>query len=261
MFEKGLGLSQNVDRLIYASNAPLRNEFNEVYRSLFRASDRHISIVTALSKTKSGMTRDNIIEATQIPGGGNLTRTLNELEQCAFIEKYSDFTRSKNGAYYRLIDPFTLFWLRYVVSNHTRDEYYWTNLIDDGGRRAWSGHAFELLCMRHLAQIKHKLGISGISTEVFTWRSKEHKPGAQVDLLISRRDGVINLCEMKYSMHPVTLTHGDDQNLINKRVAFIAETGTRKAIHITMVTTYGLTDKGYRSTVQSEVTLNDLFST
>ena len=261
MFEKGLGLSQNVDRLIYASNAPLRNEFNEVYRSLFRASDRHISIVTALSKTKSGMTRDNIIEAAQIPGGGNLTRTLKELEQCAFIEKYSDFTRSKNGAYYRLIDPFTLFWLRYVVSNHTRDEFYWTNLIDDGGRRAWSGHAFELLCMRHLAQIKHKLGISGISTEVFTWRSKEHKPGAQVDLLISRRDGVINLCEMKYSMHPVTLTHGDDQNLLNKRVAFIAETGTRKAIHITMVTTYGLTDKGYRSTVQSEVTLNDLFST
>jgi len=260
MFEKGLGLTQNVDRLIYALNAPLNNEFNEVYRSLFRASDRHMSIVTALSKTKSGMTRDDIIDATQIPGGGNLTRTLSELEQCGFIEKYSDFTRLKNKAYYRLIDPFSLFWLKYVDGNHTRDEFFWTNLIDDGSRRAWSGHAFELICMRHLAQIKNKLGISGISTEVFTWRSKEHKPGAQVDLVISRRDGVINLCEMKYSLHPVTLTLGDDQSLQNKRVAFIAETNTRKAIHITMVTTYGLTDKGYRASVQSEVTLNDLFS-
>jgi len=261
MFEKGLGLTQNVDRLIYVQNAPLKNEFNEVYRSLFRASDRHIKIVTELSKTKSGMTRDDIIDASNIPGGGNLTRTLSELEQCGFIEKYSDFTRSKNGAYYRLIDPFTLFWLKYVVNNQTRDEFYWTNKIEDGGRRAWSGHAFELICMSHLAQIKHKLGISGISTEVFTWRSKVHKPGAQIDLIISRKDGVINLCEMKYSKHPVTLTIGDDQNLQNKRIAFLAETGTRKAIHVTMVTTYGLTDKGYRTSVQSEVTLNDLFST
>jgi AAA+ ATPase superfamily predicted ATPase len=259
MFEKGLGLTQNIDRLFFTEYAPLRNEFNEVYRSLFRASDRHISIVSALSKTKSGMTREEIIESTDIPGGGNLTKNLCELEQCGFIEKYTDFTRSKNCAYYRLIDPFTLFWLKYVKDNHSKDEYYWTNLLDDGGRRAWSGHAFELLCLRHLPAIKLKLGISGISTEVFTWRSRESHPGAQIDLLISRRDGVINLCEMKFSLHPVTLTASDDQGLQHKRTAFLAETGTRKAIHLTMVTTYGLTNKGYKASVQSEVTLNDLF--
>jgi AAA+ ATPase superfamily predicted ATPase len=260
MFEKGLGLTQNIDKLLFAEDAPLKNEFNEVYRSLFRAADRHILIVETLSKTKSGLTRDELIEAANIPGGGNLTKTLLELEQCGFIEKYYDFTKQKNNAYYRVIDAFTLFWLKYVKDNRTRDEYYWTNLIDDGGRRAWSGHAFELLCLRHLAQIKHKLGISGISTEVFSWRSKESRPGAQIDLLISRRDGVINLCEMKYTLHPITLTAKDDQVLQNRRVAFLAETGTRKAIHITMVTTYGLTDKGYRASVQSEITLDDLFS-
>ena len=260
MFEKGLGLTQNMDRLLFARNAPLRNEFYEIYRSLFRASDRHISIVSALSSTKSGKTRDEIVRSTDIPGGGNLTKNLSELEQCGFIEKYTDFTRAKNGAYYRLIDPFTLFWLKYVKDNHTKDEYYWTNLLDDGGRRAWSGFAFELLCLRHLAQIKQKLGIAGISTEVFAWRSKESSPGAQIDLLISRRDGVINLCEMKYSLHPVTLTASDDLGLQSKRMAFLAETGTRKAIHLTMVTTYGLENKGYRASIQSEVTLDDLFA-
>ena len=260
MFEKGLGPTQNIDNLLFAENAPLKNEFSEVYRSLFRSSDRHISIVYALSRTKGGMTRDEIIDSTGLPGGGNLTRTLLDLEQCGFVEKYSDFTKPKNNAYFRLVDPFTLYWLKYVKDNRTKDDYYWTNLIDDGGRRAWSGHAFELLCLRHLAQIKQKLGISGISTEVFSWRSKESSPGAQIDLLISRKDSVINLCEMKYSLHPITLTARDDQALQNKRTAFLAETSTRKAVHITMVTTYGLTKKGYFASVQSEVTIDDLFA-
>jgi hypothetical protein len=259
MLEKNLGPTQNVDRLLFVNNAPLQNEFNEVYRSLFRAADRHISIVSELSKTKAGLTRDEIIKSVKIPGGGNLSKTLSELVQCGFVEKYTDFTKPKNNAYYRVADLFTLYWLKYVRDNSTRDEYYWTNLIDDGGRRAWSGNAFEQLCLRHIPQIKHKLGISGISTEVFTWRSKEISPGAQIDLLIDRRDGVINLCEMKYSLHPFTISMKYDQELQQKRMALLSETGTRKAIHITMVTTYGLTEKGYRASVQSEVTLDDLF--
>ncbi|MCL1849380.1 MAG: ATP-binding protein [Clostridiales bacterium] len=260
MLEKGFGLTQNIDRLLFIDNAPLKNEFNEVHRSLFLSADRHMRIVEALSKSKNGMTRDEIIHATKIPGGGNLTKALRELEQCSFIDKYSDFTKPKNNAYYRLIDPFTLFWFKHIQGNQTKDEYYWTNLIDDGARRAWSGNAFELVCLLHISQIKKKLGISGISTEVFSWRSKGSHPGAQVDLLISRKDGVINLCEMKYTLHPLKLSEKDDRDLHNKRVALLAETGTKKAIHITMVTTYGLTDNGYKASVQSEVTLDDLFA-
>ena len=259
MIKKSLGPTQNIDQLLFVNNAPLKNEFNEVYGSLFRASGRHISIVSALSKRKSGMTRDEIIKATKIPGGGNLTKTLNNLEQCGFIEKFSDFTKRKNNAYYRLIDPFTLFWLKYVSGNNTKDEYYWTNLLDDGGRRAWGGYAFEQLCLLHIAQIKRKLGISGISTEIFSWKSKEFTPGAQIDLLIVRKDGVVNICEMKHTLHPYRISKDYDQELQHKKMALLAETGIRHAIHITMVTTYGLADGGYRASVQSEVMLDDLF--
>lgn len=259
MLEKSLGPTQNVDRLLFADNAPLKNEFNEVYSSLYRASDRHIAIVNALSKKSAGMTRDEIISASGIPGGGNLTKTLDELEQCGFIDKYTDFTRKKKSACFRLIDPFTLFWLRFVKENNTKDEFYWTNLIDDGGRRAWSGYAFEQLCLMHISQIKRKLGISGISTEVFAWRSKEFDPGVQIDLLIARKDGVINLCEMKYTLHPYTVSMEYEKELQRKRMAFLGETDSRCALHTTMVTTFGLTDKGYRASVQSEVTLDDMF--
>jgi len=259
LIEKSLGPTQNVDRLLFNNDAPLKNEFYEIYRSLFRTADRHVGIVEALSKSRNGLTRDEIIKAANIPGGGNLTKTLSELEQCGFIDKYNDFTKRKNSAYYRLIDPFTLYWLKFVKNNNSKDEYFWTNLFDDGGRRAWSGYAFEQLCLLHIPQIKRKLGISGISTNVFAWRSKEYVPGAQIDLIIARKDGVINLCEMKFSIHPYTVSNDYAHELQSKKMAFTGETGTRCAIHITMITSYGLTEKGYRPSVQSEVTLDDLF--
>ena len=259
LFEGGMSFSQNVDRLCFAAAAPLRNEFEELYMSLFDNPRRHIAIVEALAKKNCGMSRNEISAIANLAPNGHLTEALNELEQCDFIEKFSDFTKKKNGAYYYLKDPFTLFSLRFINDNQTKDEYYWTNFSEAGGHRAWSGYAFEQLCRIHIKQIKYKLGISGISTEVFSWRSKERREGAQIDLLISRRDGVVNLCEMKYTLHPTTLSEADERDLQHKRVTFLSETGTRKAIHITMVTTYGLTDKGHRASVQSEVTLNDLF--
>ncbi|MDR0782732.1 MAG: ATP-binding protein [Propionibacteriaceae bacterium] len=259
MFDKKFGPTQNVDRLLFAAHAPLKDEFYEVFRSLFATPDRHIRIVEALAKNQKGLTREEIIETTGIPGGGNLTTSLDELVQCDFIEKFSDFTKPKNDAQYRLVDPFILFWLRYVRNNETKDDYYWTNLIDDGRRRAWSGHAFELLCLRHVAQIKQTLGIWGVSTQVYAWRSRQSHPAAQIDLLINRKDGVTNLCEMKFSLHPYEISKTEAQKLEQRKMAFIVESKTTNAVHITMVTTYGLAEKGYRSLAQSEVTLDDLF--
>jgi AAA+ ATPase superfamily predicted ATPase len=259
MFVKGFGPSQNVDRLLFSKDAPLKDEFQNLYKSLFSSAERHMAIVVALSETQSGKTRDEIIKATGIPGGGNFTRNLNELEQCGFIEKYTDFTKPKNGAYYRLTDNFSLFWLKFVNGNNTKDEFYWTNRADDGAVRAWHGFAFEQVCMQHIVQIKQKLGISGISTEVSSWRSREAVSGAQIDLLIDRKDGVINLCEAKFSLHPITVDKALDEALQRKKMVFKGETETRKALHITMVTTYGLTENGYRGAVQSEVTMEDLF--
>ena len=67
----------------------------------------------------------------------------------------------------------------------------------------WCGLAFERTCLWHIEQIKKKLGISGVLTEEYAWRcqpdEKSGTPGAQIDLLIDRADGIIDLCEMKYS--------------------------------------------------------------
>ena len=260
LFNRGLSLEQNVDRLCFAQNAPLKNEFQELYRSLFHNADHHIAVVEALSLKLSGLTRTDMLATKDLQSNGKLTNVLSELEQSDFISVYRDTTKRKNGAYYFLSDPFTLFYLHYMRDNLTKDEHFWTGNTDEGSRNAWRGYAFELLCRLHLRQINKTLGISGVSTTTSSWRSKESKPGAQIDLVIRRKDGIINLCEMKYTKHPFVIDKAYSGVLENKKMVFYIETGSRQAVHLTMITTYGVAKKGYFGTIQSEVTLDDLFS-
>ena len=85
------------------------------------------------------------------------------------------------------------------------------------------------------------------------------RKGAQIDLLIDRDDGVVNLCEMKFSGKQYALKEADDLSVRNKKAAFMRETGTRKSVHVTYVTTFGLVRNAYANSVQSEVTLDELF--
>jgi hypothetical protein len=80
-----------------------------------------------------------------------------------------------------------------------------------------------------------------------------------VDLLIDRNDQVINLCEMKYAQAEFSIDKKQEGNLRNKKAAFIQETKTRKSVHLTMITTYGVKRNEYSSIVQSEVKMDDLF--
>jgi DNA-binding MarR family transcriptional regulator len=260
LFEKGLSFTQNVDKLCFAKQAKLKNEFAELFSSLFKRPDRHIEIVLAMASKRSGMSLKEICEYAKIPFGGNVTKTMDDLEQCGFIKKYSDFTKRKRGTQFYLVDSFTLFYLEFIKNNTFKDEYYWTNFIEDGHHRAWSGYAFEQLCRLHLPQIKRKLGISGVSTSTTSWKSNGSAPGAQIDLVIKRNDGVINLCEMKYTKHEFTISKDYANELEKKASVFRMESKTKYAIHITMITTYGVSKTGHFSIMQSEVTLDDLFA-
>ena len=88
-----------------------------------------------------------------------------------------------------------------------------------------------------------------------SWRNAN----AQIDLLIDRRDGIINICEMKYSAGPYMMTAEDDASLSNKKLELKEATKTRKAVHVTMVTSFGVRPNSYSGKIQSFVTLDDLF--
>lgn len=98
-----------------------------------------------------------------------------------------------------------------------------------------------------------------MQTAACSWRSRDPENGAQIDLLIDRKDDTVNLCEMKYSGREFVIDKAYEANLQNKIDSFISETGTRKSIILTMVTTEGIRHNIHSGIVQKEIVLNDLF--
>jgi AAA+ ATPase superfamily predicted ATPase len=259
LFQKRYCLAQNVDNLCFIEKGKLTDEFKNLYASLFRNYENHVKIVEALSKKKKGLSREEIIENANLPNGGGLTKTLEELELCGFIRKYKSFEKKERNALWQLTDFFTLFYFNFMKNNKFDDEHFWTNFIENARHRAWLGYAFEMVCLAHLPQIKQKLGIAGVLTNTSSWRSREAENAAQIDLLIERNDKVINLCEIKFADDKFVIDKKYDENLRNKRSAFKYESKTRKALHLTMITTYGLLHNEYWGNIQSEVMMDDLF--
>ena len=257
--EKGMSPEQTVDKMFFERNAPLRYEFDNLYAALFKNPNHHLRIVESLGKVQSGMTQKELWDDMGALPGGTLVKTLNELEQCDFVRRYRDFTKKNSGYYYQTTDFFTLFYLKHMKDRTGQDINYWQSQSGSGGRNAWNGFAFERVCMAHIKQIKQNLGISGVATEISAWRSKHSAPGVQIDLIINRNDGIINLCEMKYTGKPFKIDSAYDMELMRKRETFREETATKKALHITMATSNGMAQGSYMGTVQAQVTLDDLF--
>ena len=257
--EKGMSPEQIVDMMFFNRNAPLRYEFDNLYAALFKNPNHHLRIIESLGKVQGGMTKKELWEDLHAQPGGTLVKALNELEQCGFIRRYREFTKKNSGQYYQLTDFFTLFYLKHMKGQAGQDFNYWQSQSGTGGRYAWNGFAFERLCAAHIKQIKQKLGIAGVITEESAWRSKHTTPGVHIDLVINRNDGIINLCEIKYTGRPFKVDSTYDMALMHKRETFRAETATKKALHITLATSNGLAAGSYLGMVQAQVILDDLF--
>lgn len=135
--------------------------------------------------------------------------------------------------------------------------------VPEGTKYAWRGLAFERLCLEHIRQIKAKLGIAGVAVEVYAWRQRgtsQGVPGVQIDLLLDRRDGIVNLCEMKYTDGEYVLDKEELDRIIARKEAFRTVCGGKESIHVTLITANGLCHNKYSGNIQSELTLADLFA-
>lgn len=289
---KGEGVAQNIDRLLFAEDGELHDEFKSLYNSLYKNAAKHIKIVTALAAKGKGLTRQEIIGLTKLPDNGKFSLMLEELESCGFTRSYAPFTVNKRSAksederqspdtLYQLVDPFTLFHFQVMRMAGTRDEHFWSNNQNSHMFSTWSGLAFEKLCLNHEQQIRAALGVSGVSAEVFSWFSKaseketsadaEANPktgkktavkarGAQIDMLIDRADKTINVCEMKFWSTLYSMSAKDEADIERRVSALRHETGTDKNVIVTLVTTKGLVRNEHSESVQKVVVLEELFA-
>ena len=260
--DKGKSPARNIDEMFFGENAKLEGEFEELYAALFKHPEPYITVVRELSKRSAGTSREEILASLKIKDGGKVSSILEDLENCGFIRKYNKFGTKQKYATYQLIDNFTIFYYKFLEGHSNNDSGYWELLQGTPAYNSWAGVSFERVCLQHIPQIKTALSIMGVISNVCAWRSLSKEDGikgAQIDLLLDRNDRIINLCEMKFYSGEYTITRAYSENLRNKKCRFIEETGTRKAVHVTLITTYGVKHNEYWKEIQSEVTADDLF--
>ena len=252
-------VAENIDTLFFSSSGELSKEYRRLFGSLFRNPDSYTDIIALLSNNKQGLTRRQIAEKLKVSDNGYLGNKLEDLVNCDFVRVYNNCGRI-NGGIYQLIDFYTLFYNQFCRKNPS-DIHFWRNHIGTSKQNNWYGLAYERVCLYHIYQIISALHLDSISTEFYSWRSKKSDPAAQIDIIIDRADGLITICEVKYSQNKYSISKSEYEKLQNRIEAFRNETNSVKGIQTVLITTQGLKSNTYSEISNFSVSLNDIFNT
>ena len=261
--KKGLSVAQNVDHLFFVETAQLHDEFEALYSILFRRPENYLKVIKSMSNgKKSGMTREEILRESNLTDGGTFSTILDDLEECGFIRRFDSADTTETKALFQLIDNYTLFYYLCIKKNAFNDEHYWSNTFTSASHNNWKGLAFERVCLQHIPQIKAALGIYGVQTNVCSWfvRGTEKRPGAQIDLVMRRADGLTDIFEIKHTTNVFSIDKDYAVNLQNKLGAYQELSKDKHTVHLVMITTNGVAHNSYYNMIQNEVTMDDLFS-
>ena len=257
---RGKSLAQNIDEIFFLDRCSLYGEFEALYASLFDNANNYIKIVESLCTKNKGLTRDEIIKFAGVENNGHLSEMLQNLIDCDFVRRYKGFGNKVKQSIYQLIDPFTLFYYKFIKANEDSGKAFWQFQQGTHQHSVWLGLAFEQLCLNHHHQIERALGISGVMTNCFSWISPpDTEEKVQIDLIISRADNVTDICEMKFYDGEFSTTKTEYDNLQRRQRVFKKCSRVKDTIHLVLITTYGLKNNSYSSVFQNVVTLDDLF--
>ena len=260
--EAGKSAIQNIDALCFTKGGLLNDEFSKLYPALFDNAEHHITVVRALAQKWKGMSRRELVVATQLPDGGGFTNILEELVSCGFVSDYYPFGKKKKDVLYRLTDEYSLFYIHFIENQRTQKETIWQHLSQTQLYKSWSGYAFESLCLKHLSQLKKALGISGIYAEASSYMHKGNstEEGIQVDLVLDRKDHTINLFEMKFYSSQWQINKSEASDLREKVALFKRLTKTQKQVFLTFVTTFGIkANEQSLGLIDNDLSMNVLF--
>lgn len=251
---KSFSVDQNINRLFFTEDAPLLEEFDDVFDSLFTSSEQYKSLVKTIGGKHSGVFRTEVESSDPFSSkGGGLTDRLEDLVHAGFISNFISHDRGQRGLSYRLSDPFCLFYLKWVAPHIKRIQTgsmkdIWKGIIDTPSYFSWSGYAFENFCWAHLEKIKDFFEIPSLSIAA-PWQYISKKDlgddGAQIDLLFDRSDDAITLCEIKFTKLPFVVDKAYADKLQRKVDVFKKQTKTDKQIIVVFISACGLKETMY----------------
>jgi uncharacterized protein len=268
--KKGLSAAQIIEKTIFNEKGMLFNEFDNLFSSLFDHSDVCIQIVQALGKHQYGLGKRELLKSLgKSSMGGSGLKKLEELEEAGFIMSFTPHYHKRQGIYYRLIDEYVLFYLKWVVpikkslQKKSLEKGNWQSMQQTPVWYSWLGYAFESVCYKHISAIRGALSIPPDAI-ASAWRYVPRKgnlaQGAQIDLLFDRNDDVITICEIKYTEEPFVLTKGYVVALKQKLAVFKERTRTKKQLFLAIISANGIKNNFYaEDNISGIVVLDDLF--
>lgn len=259
---KGESFAAAIERLCFSPTGILHNEYDNLFKALFNNAEMHQQIVAILAAHPNGMTHADILQKMAIKQPtGSYQRAIEELIISDFITENTPFGKKKRGVLYRITDEYSIFYHRFIKPNRKYTVGMWQQLAETQAYKIWSGYAFETLCHKHINALKNALGISAVYTEIFSTHisASDDAEGIQIDLLIDRKDGCINLCEIKFHSSVFTITKAYYEQLLEKRQRFIRHTNTKKQVFLTFITNHGVASNAYaKEIVDADVRLEQL---
>ncbi|MCK4608561.1 MAG: AAA family ATPase, partial [Gammaproteobacteria bacterium] len=266
---KGLSADQNIDEICFSKRGLLFREFDQLFASLFNHHEIIEELVRIIASHRYGISQVDLMAKSSKAVGGRLKKRLKELENAGFVEAFMPYHHKGKGIYYRIIDEYTLFYLKWIepiINTLTKRDIssgYWQAKNKSASWLSWAGYAYESICYKHIAQIRKALGIEP-GAEIASWRYTPRKGledmGAQIDLLFDRDDNVITICEIKYTNSPFAIDKKYAQDLLRKVDVFRKQSRTNKQIFITMISASGLKPTMYsEELITGVVKLDDLF--
>lgn len=153
--------------------------------------------------------------------------------------------------------------MQFIEGKSLEGDNIWHHLSQTPAYKAWSGFTFESICLKHIPQIKKTLSIAGIYSLSSSFHKKgtADEQGTQIDLVIDRKDHVINLFEIKFYDTTFTISKNYAQNLREKMRIFKETTGTSKQIFWIFLTTFGVNENEHnRSIITQELTMDAFFN-
>jgi hypothetical protein len=252
-----------IERICFAPTGLLRNEYDNLYKALFKNANLYQEIIAVLASHPNGMPNARIVKKLGIKVNGSYHRAMKDLIASDFVRETHPFGRKKRGSFFRLIDEYSVFYHRFIAPNRNYTSGIWQQLAASQSYKTWTGYAFESICFQHIDLIKRALGIGAVTTDISSINvsGSGQGEGFQIDMLIDRRDDCIHLCEMKFHAGPFTITKEYYRKLIRKRQLFIEHTGTRKQVIYTFISNHGIAENEYAlEVVDVELTLADILN-
>jgi hypothetical protein len=256
---KSTSIASQINELCFKKDGLLYNEFPRLFKSLFDESMLNLQITREIASKRYGISFKDLLESTGKKSGGRFKLRLEELEASGFIQAFLPLGRKKRGNYYKVVDPYTLFYLKWIENHNIsnmKSSNYWLNNKNTSSWHSWAGFSFELICYLHIDQILVSLNLDKMKCQIGDWKYKAQdssEDGAQIDLVIDREDDAITLCEIKYTGCDFSIDKACAKNLINKSEKFETKYNVDKQIFWAIIS-----NQKFKKNIWSEDLISDV---